>query len=77
MEEALVILISLLVVLGGFWLKRLLPARTSFTIAVVATIILMIWIWGFEPASKWPKIIITAVVISGLFQRYKRLTSSN
>ena len=76
MNEALVILISLLVVLGGFWLKRILPARTSFIIAVVAAISLFIWIWGFEPASKWPKIIITAVVISGLFQHYKRLTSS-
>ena len=74
MEIVLVVLVVLIMV-GVYFFKKKLPTRVLFPISLLLGIGLLIWAWAFlEGGIPW-KILITVLILSGLYTTFRNWKS--
>ncbi len=72
MELFLAIIVAVLVFGIGALQKGLRP-RTRRTIQLTATVVLFIWVWGFDDCPFGPKLMITSIVLCTWYGLYRQV----
>ncbi|MDF1560520.1 MAG: hypothetical protein P1P83_09975 [Bacteroidales bacterium] len=71
MEIVLVILFVLIMV-GVYYLKTRLPTKILFPLSLFIGIAMLIWFWVFWEGEIPGRILITVLVLSGLYTTFRK-----
>jgi hypothetical protein len=71
MEVILVVLLVLIMV-GVYYLKTRLPIQILFPISLFIGIAMLIWFWFFREGEIPGRIIVTVLIMSGLYTTFRK-----
>ncbi|HQK69410.1 MAG TPA: hypothetical protein PLL94_14830 [Bacteroidales bacterium] len=73
--EIILVVLFVLIMVGVYYLKTRLPIKILLPLSVLIGIALLIWLWVFREGEISARIIITVVVLSGLYETFRKRKS--
>ena len=70
--EIILVVLFVLIMVGVYYLKTRLPIKILLPLSLLFGIALLIWLWVFREGEIPARIIITVVVLSGLYATFRK-----
>ena len=70
--EIILVVLFVLIMVGVYYLKTRLPTKILFPISLSIGIAMLIWFWVFREGEIAGRILITVLVLSGLYTTFRR-----
>ena len=70
--EIILVVLFVLIMVGVYYLKTRLPTKILFPISLSIGIAILIWFWVFREGEIAGRILITVLVLSGLYTTFRR-----
>jgi hypothetical protein len=70
--EIMLVILFVLIMVGVYYLKTRLPTRILFPLSLIIGIAMLIWFWGFWEGEIPGRILVTVLVLSGLFTTFRK-----
>ena len=70
--EIILVVLFVLIMVGVYYLKTRLPTKILFPISLLVGIAMLIWFWVFREGEIPGRILITVLVLSGLFTTFRK-----
>ena len=70
--EIILVILFILIMVGVYYLKTRLPTKILFPISLLVGIAMLIWFWVFREGEIPGRILITVLVLSGLFTTFRK-----
>jgi hypothetical protein len=70
--EIILVVLFVLIMVGVYYLKTRLPTRILLPLSLVIGIAMLIWFWIYWEGETPGRILVTVLVLSGLFTTFRK-----
>jgi len=70
--EILLVVLFVVIMAGVYYLKTRLPTRILLPLSLLIGIAMLIWFWGFWEGEIPGRVLITVLVLSGLYTTFRK-----
>jgi hypothetical protein len=70
--EILLVVLFVLVMVGVYYLKTRMPSKILLPFSLLVGIAMLAWFWGFWEGEIPGRILVTVLVLSGLYATFRK-----